>query len=150
MQRLGVAGERTAINDAIVQAYLMLNRSKTDSKIAILLTDGIDNVSRVNLQEVKELLKNHNIKLYAIGVGNPRRDYDANYLNELAIAGNGKAFGANNAKALSQIYEEIDRLEASKIDNKKVVEKTYLYIYPLFIAIISLLLFLYFRNKKGV
>ena len=149
MQKLGIAGKRTAINDALVQAYNMLSKSKAKSKIVILLTDGIDNMSKVPFTDVKSMIEKRDIKLYAIGIGGPR-DYDANYLMALAKAGHGEAFGARDATALSSVYEEIDKMEASKLNNKKVVEHTYLYIYPLFLAVLSLLLFIYFRNQRGV
>jgi Ca-activated chloride channel family protein len=149
MQEMGRAGKRTAINDAIVQSYNVLSKSKARSKIAILLTDGIDNMSKVPFGDVKSLIEKRDIKLYAIGVGDAR-DYNAQYLQALADAGKGLAFGAQDATTLSQIYEEIDKLEATKIDDKKIVQHTYLYIYPLFLSILSLLLFIYFRNSKGV
>ena len=149
MQKLGVAGKRTAINDAIVQSYNLLTKSKAKSKIAILLTDGVDNMSKVPFDDVKNLIAKRDIKLYTIGIGDAR-DYNGAYLKALADAGHGLAFGARDASTLEQIYKEIDKLEATKIDDKKVVQHTYLYIYPLFLAIISLLLFIYFRNSKGV
>jgi len=149
MQELGMAGKRTAINDALVQAYNLLSKSKAKSKIVILLTDGIDNMSKIPFADVKSMIEKRNIKLYAIGIGSPR-DYNGAYLQALAKAGKGEAFGARNAEMLSRVYDEIDKLEASKLNNKKVVEHTYLYIYPLFLAIFSLLLFIYFRNQRGV
>ena len=149
MQKLGVAGKRTAINDALVQAYNLLDKSKAKSKIVILLTDGIDNMSKVPFADVKKMIEKRKIKLYTIGIGTPR-DYDVRYLSALAKAGHGEAFGASDATTLSRIYEEIDKLEASKLNSKKVVEHTYLYIYPLFLAVLSLLLFIYFRNQRGV
>ncbi len=149
MQKMGVAGKRTAINDAIVQSYNLLTKSKAKSKIAILLTDGVDNMSKVPFSDVINLMEKRDIKLYAIGIGD-ERDYNGEYLQALAKAGKGIAFGARDASTLEQIYNEIDKLEATKIDNKKIVQNTYLYIYPLFLAILSLLLFIYFRNARGI
>ncbi len=149
MQRMGIAGKRTAINDAIVQAYNLLSKSKAKSKIAILLTDGVDNMSKVPFADVINLIKKREIKLYTIGIGSPR-DYNGEYLKRLAEAGGGMAFGARDAQSLERIYVEIDKLEASKIDNKKIVEHTYLYIYPLFVSILAWLLFVYLRNSRGV
>jgi len=149
MQKMGIAGKRTAINDAIVQSYNLLSKSKAKSKIAILLTDGMDNMSKIPFQDVVNLIKKRDIKLYVIGIGS-ERDYNAAYLKALADAGHGKAYGARDAKSLKNIYEEIDKLEKTKIDDKKIVQHTYLYIYPLFLAILSLLLFVYVRNSKGV
>ncbi|HHS93249.1 MAG TPA: VWA domain-containing protein, partial [Campylobacterales bacterium] len=57
MQRLGIAGKRTAINDALVQSYSMLEKSKAKSKIIILLTDGVDNVSQVTTEELTSLVE---------------------------------------------------------------------------------------------
>ena len=147
MQRLGVAGKRTAINDSLAQTYNMLSNSKAKSKIAILLTDGIDNMSRVPLADIKSLIEKSKVKLYTIGIGTSQ-DYDGRYLKELADAGGGQAFGARDANALSQIYAKIDELEATKIEDKRFVKHTYLYIFPLFIAIISLLIFIYLRNMR--
>jgi Ca-activated chloride channel family protein len=148
-QQLGIAGRRTAINDALVQAYAMLGKSKAKSKIAILLTDGKDNSSRVPFEDIKNIIAKSPIKLYAIGIGNPR-DYNGRYLKALADAGKGEAFGAQESQMLSEIYSQIDRLEASELDDKRVHQKEYLYIYPLFIAILSLLVYLYYRNARGV
>ena len=149
MQKMGIAGKRTAINDAIVQSYNLLSKSKAKSKIAILLTDGVDNMSKIPFPDVKNLIEKRDIKLYAIGIGDAR-DYNGAYLKALADAGHGEAYGARDAKTLEKIYEEIDKLEATKIDDKKIVQHTYLYIYPLFLAILSLLLFMYVRNSRGI
>ena len=149
MQKLGMAGKRTAINDALVQAYNLTSKSKAKSKIVILLTDGIDNMSKIPFADVKSMIEKRKVKLYTIGIGGPR-DYDSTYLKALAKAGKGEAYAARSAETLSRIYDEIDKLEASKMDNKKIVEHTYLYIYPLFLAILSLLLFIYYRNYRGI
>jgi Ca-activated chloride channel family protein len=149
MQRMGVAGKRTAINDALVQSYHMLSNSKAQSKIAILLTDGVDNMSKIPLGDVMRLIAKSPVKLYTIGIGTSR-DYDGKYLQALAKAGNGQAFGAENAETLSEIYAKIDEMEASKLEEKRFVTTTYLYIFPLFVSIFSLLLFIYIRNMRGV
>ncbi len=149
MQRLGIAGKRTAINDAVVQAYRMLEKSEAKSKVVILLTDGMDNMSKVTFSELKKLIESRKVKLYTVGIGGPG-DYDPNYLAALAKAGHGEAFAASNADTLKRVYDEIDRMEKSEIKAKKVLKHTFLYIYPLFVAIMSLLFFIYLRNKKGV
>ncbi len=149
MQRLGVAGKRTAINDALVHSYAMLESSNVKSKVIILLTDGIDNASKIGEDEVKSLVSKSDVKLYTIGIGG-ERDFDGAYLRRLAKAGKGKAFTAKNAKRLSKIYEEINSLEVSKIDDKKIVQNTYLFVYPLFFSFLSLLFFIYFRTIRGL
>ncbi|MCD6213195.1 MAG: VWA domain-containing protein [Sulfurovum sp.] len=149
MQKLGMAGKRTAINDALVQSYNLMSKSKAKSKIVILLTDGRDNMSKIPLPDVKHMIEKRDVKLYTIGIGGSR-DYDGKYLKALAKAGKGQAYAARSAAMLNNIYAEINKLEATKLDHKKIVEHTHLYIYPLFLAILSLLLFIYYRNSKGV
>lgn len=148
MQKMGVAGKRTAINDALAQTYNLLSHSNAKSKVAILLTDGMDNMSKVPLSEIQSLIQKSSVRLYTIGIGSSR-DYDGAYLKALATAGNGQAFGASNAQMLSEIYAKIDILEASHIEDKRYIQESLLYIYPLFIAILSFLLFIYLRNMQG-
>ena len=149
MQSLGIAGRKTAINDALLQTYSILKKSDAKSKIAILLTDGIENMSKISAEDIIGVISKSKIRLYTIGIGDSR-DFDARYLKKLSDAGKGKFFAANNRESLQKIYAEIDKLEASKIKSKQIVQHTYLYIYPLFIAIMSLLLFLYFRASRGI
>jgi Ca-activated chloride channel family protein len=149
MQQLGIAGSKTAINDALLQTYSVLSKSSAKSKIAILLTDGIENMSKISAEDILSVIQKSDIKLYTIGIGN-RGEYDARYLKRLAKAGKGKFFAASNKEALSRIYVDIDKLEASKIKSKKIVQHTYLYIYPLMASILFLLLFIYFRTARGI
>ena len=148
MQRLGIAGRRTAINDALVQSYAMLEKSKAKSQVVILLTDGVDNMSQITVDEVKSLVSKSKVKLYTMGVGT-ERDFDGVYLRRLAKAGNGIAFAARNSEKLSKIYKEIDQLEVSTLNNKKVVQHTYLFAYPLIFSILLLLFFIYFRTMRS-
>jgi len=139
----------TAINDAVTQAYSMLSKTKAKSKVAILLTDGEDTNSKVSKDELLSLIKNNTIKLYTIAIGTPR-DYNAPYLQALAKTSGGEFFATSNATGLKKIYEQIDKLEVSKLKDKKIVHNEYLYIYPLFVAILALLVFVYLRSSKGV
>jgi len=149
MQKLGVAGQRTAINDALVQSYNLLSHSRAKSKIVILLTDGMDNMSRVPFTDLKALIQKSSVKLYTIGIGSSR-DFDGDYLHALAQAGRGEAFTASSAEELSRIYDQIDQLEASKLEAKTYQVQHPLFPFPLFVAILSLLFYLYLKNRKGV
>jgi Ca-activated chloride channel family protein len=149
MQRLGLAGQKTAINDALVQTYNVLSKSDAKTKIAILLTDGEDTASRITHDEALKLAKEAGVRLYTIGIGS-LRDFNAPYLKALAEAGKGAFFAASDRATLKNIYAQIDAMETSKIKNKKIVQYTYLYLYPLLAAILSLLGFIYLRTSKGV
>ena len=153
MQQLGMAGKRTAINDAILQTYSILSKSKTKSKIAILLTDGVEHSSVTTKSEIINLIENSHIKLYTIGIGEQgffQGSIDHDYLKLLAKKGHGKYYNASESTKLESIYRDIDKLEKSKIDAKKIIHKNYYYAYMLFIAILSWLLFIYYRSTIGV
>ena len=149
MQRLGLAGQKTAINDALVQTYNILNKSDAKTKIAILLTDGEDTASRVDANAVLKMVRDGSVRLYTIGIGTIN-DFNAPYLKALAQDGKGAFFAASNRTALQKIYAQIDAMETSKIQNKKIVQYTYYYLYPLLAAILALLGFVYLRTAKGV
>ncbi len=149
MQRLGLAGQKTAINDALVQTYNVLSKSDAKTKIAILLTDGEDTASRIDANAALKMVREGNIRLYTIGIGT-QQDFNGPYLHALAEAGKGKFFAASDRSALQNIYAQIDAMETSKIKNKKIVQYQYYYLYPLLAAILSLLGFIYLRTARGV
>jgi len=150
LQRLGVAGRRTALYDSLVQAYDMLSGSKAKTKIVIALTDGVDTASHIGLDELKILLmEQKGIKLYTIGIGRVGRDYDPQVLKGIAKAARGVGYEARNVGQLKAIYEKINQLETSTLKAKQLTQKIYLYIYPLVASVLLLLLYLLLRSKKG-
>jgi Ca-activated chloride channel family protein len=148
-QRVGLVGKRTAIYDALLQGVYILQNSKTKSKIAVLLTDGSDNMSKTTFDRLLYFVKKAKIKLYTIGVGS-YQDIDAQKLKELAEAGNGKFFMVNNKKALKRVYKEIDSTQKSKIKSQSYSVYRYYYYFPLIFSIIFLLIYIYFKSVKGI
>jgi len=146
---VGMAGNRyTAIYDALFFGGKLFKNSNAKSKIIILLTDGENNTQTVPLDVSLRLLKKYGIKVYTIGIGG-NGDFNRAELVKIARATGGKFFAANSKERLKDIYAEIDKLEKSEIKSDKFIQKSYLYPYPLFIALISLLLYLYLINKRG-
>ena len=144
---VGIAGQHTAIVDSLAQSIKLLEKSKTKSKIIILLTDGLDNASKLNLTNVLKIAKKENIKIYTIGIG---YDFDKQYLNYISNYTNAKSFTALSKRDLENIYSTIDKLEKSKIKTNTIYYKKYYFIYPLMIAIFFALIYLYFRKKEIV
>jgi Ca-activated chloride channel family protein len=136
---VSIAGEQTAILDSLVQSIRLLKESKAKTKIIILLTDGGDNSSKVDLSSVMKEIKKYNIKIYTIGVGGA---YEVNFdlLTYLAKNSGGEVFQALTPEDILPIYRKIDSLEKSKITHK-LIYKEYLYIYPLLLAIVLLLVY---------
>ncbi len=146
---IGIAGKFTALYEAIAQSVNLMKDSKAKSKIAIVLTDGHNTPGgKVPLEIALELAKKENVKIYTIGIGGPN-EYNGALLKVIAGETGGQSFDAADAQELESIYERIDQLEKSDIETNKYQFKTYYYVYPLFIALLSLLLYVYLRNKKG-
>ncbi|MBD3840632.1 MAG: VWA domain-containing protein [Campylobacterales bacterium] len=142
---VGVVGEKTALIDSIATSVNILKNSKAQSKIVIVLTDGDDTASTIPLQVVTKLAKKYNIKIYCIAIGALNRYV----LDELSAATGGKTFIATSSEDLQKVYKIIDELEKSKIDENRIVLKEYLFFYPLFVAFLSLVFFVYLQNKRG-
>ncbi len=145
---IGMAGKFTALFEALGQAVNLLHGAKAKSRIAILLTDGHNTPGgKVPLEAALELAKKEGVRVYAIGIG-ASNEYNGPLLQKIADETGGKAYGAQNALQLQQIYDEIDTLEKSEIETNDFTYKQYYYLYPLFIAVMSLLLYVYLRNKR--
>ena len=128
-----------AIGIGLGTAINRLKDSKTKSKIIILLTDGVNNLGSLDPISAAEIAKAYNIKVYTVGVGTngmanfpvakdangnivfqPQKvEIDEKLMQEIATITNGKYFRATNNKKLEAIYDEIDRLEKSKITENR-------------------------------
>lgn len=136
----GIAGEATAIYDALFLSTNLFKNSKAKNKIIILITDGMDNSSITPKDLVIKTLKNEHIKVYAIGIG---RNVNINDLEKIAKKTGGKFYYIQNANELKKVYDDINRLEKSEIKTKIVIEKKYYFQIPLILAIIFFVFFLY-------
>ena len=123
----------TALGEGLALAVERLRRSKAQSKVAILLTDGVGNAGDISPGQAAELAAAHDIKVYTVGAG--RTGYapvpvewrgqqvlrqafvelDERTLQEIAERTGGRYFHADNLDALSEIYDEINSLERSEI-----------------------------------
>lgn len=146
--QVGVAGmQRTALYEALYLSSNLFKTSKSKHKIAILLTDGMDNAETIPLQTAIDTAKKYGIKVYTIGIGG-RGDYQAGVLNKIAQETDGKFYEANSVERLQKVYQSIDALEKSKITADKYVKKRHFFQYPLGAALAAMALFLIFRNRR--
>jgi len=148
--QIGMAGKYTALYESLAQGVNLLKMTESKSKIAILLTDGFSTVGvdKIPLNVALDMAKKEGIKVYPIGIGMPN-EYNQKVLVQIAQETGGVAFGASSAAQLKEIYKKIDELEKSEIQNETFTYLKYYYVYPLFIALISLMLYIYLRNKRG-
>ena len=147
---IGMAGKYTALNTSLAQGVNLLKMSKSTSKVAILLTDGYSTpqVDKIPLNIALDMAKKEGIKVYPIGVGNSR-EYNKRVLVKIAEETGGVAFGTSSASELKEVYKKIDELEKSEIKSETFTYLNYYYMYPLFISLLSLMLYVYLRNKRG-
>jgi len=149
--QVGMAGQYTALYEALAQGVNLLKMSEAKSKVAILLTDGYstEGVDKIPLDVALDMAKKEGVKVYPIGIGMPN-EYNRAVLMKIAKETGGVAFGASSANELQAVYKKIDELEKSEIKNESFTYLKYYYVYPLFIALLSLMLYIYLRNKRGV
>lgn len=130
----GMIEDGTAIGDGLGTAVNRLKESQAVSKVIILLTDGENNRGFVDPLSAAEIAKVYNLRVYTIGVGTIGlapypietpfgRQYqqmevriDEKLLGRIADMTGGKYFRATNKNKLEEIYQEIDKLEKSKVD----------------------------------
>ena len=147
MTNVGLAGESTALGDAIMQSIRTLSYGEAKNKAIILLTDGYHNAGQHSPKEAVKKAKELGIKIYTIGIGK-KSDYDVSLLETIAKQSAAKNYAASSAKALSNIYEEINALEPSAIRSENYLNQRLLILYPLALVFILLLLWVLW-SKRG-
>lgn len=144
---VGIAGQReTAVYEALFFSTNLFKGSNSKNKIAILLTDGIDNTNTVPLDIAIKRATDAGIKVYTIGIGGIG-DYNGEALKKIASKTGGKFYEASSKQKMQHIYKEIDSLEKSEIKTDRYVQKTYFYQYPLYVAFGLLSLFLILQRR---
>jgi Ca-activated chloride channel family protein len=124
----------TAIGEGLALAVERLRGLAVSSKVAILLTDGVNNAGDIDPLHAADLAAQYGIKVYAIGAGSSglapvpvqlpdgrtmlRQAYveiDEATLRQIAERTGGRYFHAASASGLAEVIEEIDRLERSEV-----------------------------------
>ncbi|MBT7815810.1 MAG: VWA domain-containing protein [Polaribacter sp.] len=157
----------TAIGMGLGSGVNRLKESKAKSKVIILLTDGVNNSGNIDPRTATELAKELGIKVYTIGIGtngmadfpwskDPRTgqlnfrkqqvEIDEDLLKEIASETKGKYFRATNNTSLKEIYNEIDKLEKTKIEEFKYYNYQEMYRSLVLLALGLLLLEFLLRN----
>ena len=145
MTTVGLAGESTAIGDAIIQSIRTLSFGEAENKAIILLTDGYHNAGKTSPKQAVARAKSLGIKIYTIGIGE-KSDYDVAMLETIAKESGGESYAASSSEALSKVYKEIDALEPSPIRSENYLNQKLLLFFPL--ALVFLLLFLWIIYQK--
>ncbi|NOQ15415.1 MAG: VWA domain-containing protein [Methyloprofundus sp.] len=147
---LRLAGESTAIGDAIGLAVKRLKAQQTESRVLILLTDGANTAGKVSPIKAAEIAAQEQLKIYTIGIGademivrsffgsrrvNPSRDLDEKTLTAIAEKTGGRYFRARSTDELMQIYQLLDELEPVEKDKQFFRPRNELFFWPLAVAL---------------
>lgn len=129
----------TAIGMGLATAINRLKDSKAKSKVIILLTDGVNNAGTIEPETASQIAQEYGIKVYTIGLGSTGMaefpyaidangkflfrlmpvEIDEQLMKNIAKNTQGKYFRATSNSKLSAIYEEINKLETTEIEEQK-------------------------------
>ncbi|MGA9115533.1 MAG: VWA domain-containing protein [Bacteroidota bacterium] len=130
----GIIEDGTAIGMAVAQAVNRLRESRSESRVMILLTDGINNRGEIDPLTATQIAQTYGIRIYTIGVGthglapypvqtpfgtryrNVPVDVDEKTLREIARMTGARYFRATDNRSLRRIYGEIDGMEKTRVE----------------------------------
>lgn len=112
--RVGMAGPKTAMGDAIGLAVTVFERSDVPERVLIVLTDGNDTGSLVPPQKAAEVAQDQKITIITVAVGDPQaageEKLDETALKQVAETTGGTYSHAGNREELEAIYQRLDQL----------------------------------------
>lgn len=147
---IGLAGDNTAIGDAIGLAVKRLKNEQDNSRVLVLMTDGANTAGEISPLKAAELAADNHLKIYTIGIGademivrnffgnrkvNPSLDLDEKTLIKIAESTGGQYYRARNTDELNNIYMRLDELEPVEKDKQYFRPRSELYYWPLSLAL---------------
>ncbi len=148
---IGLAGERTAIGDAIGLALKRLDVRPQGTQVLILMTDGANTAGEVTPIKAAQLAAQRGLKIYTIGIGeddvaqrswfglrSPNRaaQLDEKTLREIARLTGGRYFRVHDTQDLAEIYALLDELEPLDKDKQSFRPTSALFYWPLALALV--------------
>lgn len=149
---IGLAGDKTAIGDAIGLAVKRLRQNPDSQRVLILLSDGANTAGAVLPLQAAELAAREHLKIYTLGVGaermmvaglfgtrevNPSQDLDEETMTAIADKTGGRYFRARDTEELAKIYRVLDQLEPVEKEHLSYRPYVELYHWPLAVALIG-------------
>lgn len=159
----GMAGQKTALGQAIALGVKRLQRQPGESRNLILLTDGSNTAGEIHPLNALEMAKLYDVKIYSIGVGNtgkvlfqrgPVEDpdfievpLDETLLQQLADETGGSYFSAGDTQGLHKIISDIERSETVSLAQQNVPPAEW-YLAPLLAGLLMLALSQWQRSRE--
>ncbi len=130
-----MAGPRTAFGDAIGLGITLFERSESEDKLMIALTDGNDTGSQIPPAEAASIAKDKGIVIHVVGVGDPTATgeeiLDEDALKAVASNTLGEYFHASDRDQLATIYTEIDKMGTREVESESYRPRRDLFHWPL-------------------
>ena len=162
----GIIQDGTAIGMGLATSVNRLKDSRAKSKVIILLTDGVNNSGFIDPTTAADLATNYGIKTYTIGLGsngnalapvalNPdgsfrfgmtKVEIDEDLLESIALKTGGLYFRATNNQSLQEIYDEINKLEKTEVEEIRFSDAEEKY--RIYVLIALGLIFVEFISRK--
>lgn len=160
---VGLAGQETAIGDAIGLAVRRLRDQPQGERVLVLLTDGVNTAGALDPRKAARIAASAGVRIHSIAFGGDGAmslfglrvplpgggdDIDEAGLSEIAKATGGRFFRARDTEELAGIYAEIDRLEPITRPGRAVRPRIERYAWPLGAALLLGLLS-GLRSRRG-
>lgn len=149
--QIGMVEDGTAIGSALASAESRLKDKEAKTKLIVLLTDGDNNAGKVQPLTAAEAAKALGIRIYTIGAGtrglapypvttpfgqtvyqNMPVQIDEETLQKIASISKGEYFRATDTRSLREIFDEIDKLEKTKVEVERIAQ--YRDLFPWFLV----------------
>jgi Ca-activated chloride channel homolog len=140
---IGLAGEGTALGDAIALGVARLRTIPRGARVMILLTDGSSTEGVMTVPDATRLARHYGVRVYAIGIGSIasavalQRGEGLNepVLKRVTAQTGGLYFHAGEGAALPRIFAALERYEPAARDARHVRPTTELYAWPLALSL---------------
>ncbi|MEW8662774.1 MAG: VWA domain-containing protein [gamma proteobacterium symbiont of Ctena orbiculata] len=151
-----IAGDGTAIGDALGLGVKKLRERPEGSRVLLLIADGENTAGTIPPLKAAQLAAQEGIRIYSIGVGSDKKrvpimengriitrddlGFNEEVMREIAETADGAYFRATDTEALEKIYQHIDELEKTEAESRTVFIPQPLYYWPLLVALLLLLI----------
>jgi Ca-activated chloride channel family protein len=160
---VGLAGQETAIGDAIALAVKRLRTQPAEHRVLILLTDGVNTAGALDPVKAAELARSERVRVHTIAFGGEGSlslfgfklpmpgagdEIDEATLRRVAEATGGRSFRARDTNELAGIYAQIERMEPIRRPGQAVRPRLERYAWPLGVAFALGLLAFLWRGRR--
>jgi Ca-activated chloride channel family protein len=152
----GIAGERTALGDAIALAVKRLRDRPPQARVLFLFTDGTNTAGQFSPADALELAKKYKVRIYTVGIGRSgivaypggpsggtiasELPLDETLLQQIATETGGRYYRIKHSSDVKAILADIDKLETVDINLQNIGDHAEWYWLPLLLGLMFLLL----------